>query len=111
MDDKVGTRPESVVKRRGMLERGSCDEACWGMRELLRGGETKEAIGAASFLGDCWERKRSSSMAEDGRGAAREGGQGSYTPNWHRGLRFCSCRHGPRARGVSKRRRGRRRRR
>lgn len=66
MDDRVGTRPESVVKRRGMLERGSwevCGCVCWGRRAPLRGGETKPVIGA-SFRGDCWDRKRRSSMVE-----------------------------------------------
>jgi len=78
MDERVGTRPESVVKRRGMLARWSW-AACWGRRAPfpLRGGETKLAMGG-SLRGDCWARKRSSSMAvamavggEDRRGEDR----------------------------------------
>jgi hypothetical protein len=61
MVDSVGTRPESVVKRRGKLDRGSCGVGGWATREPLRGGETNEATGA-SLRGDCWDRKRNSSM-------------------------------------------------
>jgi hypothetical protein len=62
MEDNVGTRPESVVKRRGRLERGSWEDMGCGMRATgLRGGDTKELPGA-SFRGECCERYRISSM-------------------------------------------------
>lgn len=66
IDDRVGTRPESVVNLRGILPRGSW-EVCWDGRPPFRGGETKLAIGA-SFRGDCCERKRMSSMVSGKRG-------------------------------------------
>jgi hypothetical protein len=61
MDASVGTRPESVVNRRGRLDRGSWEETCCIRREPLRGGETKELI-LVSCRGDCCERNRRSSM-------------------------------------------------
>lgn len=57
MEASVGMRPESVVKRRGKLDRVSWAIGCWEIREapLLRGGETIEEIVelGASLLGDC----------------------------------------------------------
>lgn len=47
MEVNVGTRPESVVNRRGKEARRSCDGIL-----PFRCGETREFIGA-SFLGDC----------------------------------------------------------
>lgn len=49
--DNVGTRPESVVNRRGKVVRGSC-ETGGGIGLPFLCGETREFIGA-SFLGDC----------------------------------------------------------
>jgi hypothetical protein len=47
IDDSVGTRPESVVKRRGS-------------RGPLRGGDTKAPLTWGSPRGLCWVRKKSS---------------------------------------------------
>jgi hypothetical protein len=47
MDASVGTRPESVVKRRGS-------------RGPLRGGDTKAPLIWGSPRGLCWDRKKSS---------------------------------------------------
>jgi hypothetical protein len=52
IEDNVGTRPESVVKRRGRFVRGSLAGGCGAIREPLRGGETSEDTGT-SFLDDC----------------------------------------------------------
>lgn len=50
IDDSVGTRPESVVKRRGS-------------RGPLRGGDTKAPETWLSPRGLCWDRKKSSMSA------------------------------------------------
>lgn len=61
--DKVGIRPESVVKRRGRLDRESAAEPwLWGMREPLRGGVTRDMVPGASSRGERCDRKRRSSM-------------------------------------------------
>lgn len=52
IEDNVGTRPESVVKRRGKFVRDSWADGCGAIREPLRGGETSEDTGT-SFLDDC----------------------------------------------------------
>src|SRR4051794_22569749 len=50
IDDNVGTRPESVVNRRGS-------------RTPLRGGDTKAPLTWDSARGLCWVRKKSSISA------------------------------------------------
>jgi hypothetical protein len=64
IEDNVGTRLESVVKRRGRTDRVSREAGwpcCWRARDPLRLGETKEATGF-SLRGECCDRKRNSSM-------------------------------------------------
>ncbi len=50
--DNVGTRPESVVNRRGRVVRGSWGMGWGSLPVPFLDGETREFIGA-SFLGDC----------------------------------------------------------
>lgn len=89
-EDSVGTRPESVVKRRGSWLRGSwtalptaplptpaagLPPPTWdGRRETpLRGGETSEFMVGSLRCGECWLRNRSSSMVSVPRSRARQG--------------------------------------
>lgn len=64
MFDSVGTRPDSVVNRRGRLVLGSWEAPGWGRRVPFLGDETRVFIGG-SFRGDCWVRKRISSIFPD----------------------------------------------
>lgn len=94
MEDNVGTRPESVVKRRGRLTRGSWATCGWGRRGPLREGDTSGFMGGVSLRGDCWERKRKSSMV------------GKATVLVHAGLAkggigLADCLHEAAARNVS----------
>lgn len=61
----VGTLPESVVKRLVRLPLASFVWSLGATLVPLRGGETRP-INEVSWRGDCWLRKRSSSIRSTG---------------------------------------------